>query len=112
MVFRIANLHCSGALLRGKRRLASRRLIPHITMAHANYYDPANHEGASKIVGQGIFSAKYSAGEPKSSCSKPVNSDGLLLADPVQWGSWTAPILPEKPMKKLVLAILLLSSAA
>jgi len=36
-------------------------------MAHANYYDPANHEAASKIVGQGNLSAKYSAGEPKSS---------------------------------------------
>jgi hypothetical protein len=98
--------------LRGKRRLASRRLVPHITMAHANYYDPANHEGASKIVGQGIFSAKYSAGEAKCSCSKPANSDGLLLADPVQWGRRTTPVLREKPMKKLALAILLISSPA
>jgi len=53
-------------------------------MADANYYDPANHEAASKIVGQGNLSAKCSAGEPKSSWSKPANSDGLLLADPVQ----------------------------
>jgi hypothetical protein len=60
-------------------------------MADANYYDPAHHEAASKIVGQGNPSAKYSAGEPKSSWSKPANSDGLLLADPVQWGRPTTP---------------------
>jgi hypothetical protein len=53
-------------------------------MADANYYDPANHEAASKIVSQGNLAAKCSAGEPKSSWSKPANSDGLLLADPVQ----------------------------
>jgi hypothetical protein len=55
-------------------------------MADANYYDPVNHEAASKIVGQGNFPAKYSAGKPKSSRSKPANSDGLPFADPVQWG--------------------------
>jgi hypothetical protein len=36
-------------------------------MAAANYYDPVNHEAASKIVGQGNFPAKYSAGKSKSS---------------------------------------------
>jgi hypothetical protein len=81
-------------------------------MADVNYYDPANHEGASKIVGQGNFPAKYSAGEPKSSCSTPVNSDGLLLADPLQWGRPMTPALREKMMKKLLLAILLISSPA
>jgi hypothetical protein len=58
------------------------------------------------------FPAKYSAGEPKSSWSKPANSDELLLADPVQWGRSTTPALREKLMKKLVLAILLISSPA
>jgi hypothetical protein len=62
-------------------------------MADANYYAPANHEAASKIVGQGNFPAKYSAGKPKSCRSKPANSDGLLLADPVQWGRPTTPAL-------------------
>jgi hypothetical protein len=55
-------------------------------MAHASYYAAAHHEAASKIIGQGNFSAKYSAAGPKSSCSKPANSDGLPLTDPVQWG--------------------------
>jgi hypothetical protein len=57
----------SSARLRDKRRLAPWRLVVQITIAHANYYDPADHEAASKIVGQGNLSAKYSAGEPKSS---------------------------------------------
>jgi hypothetical protein len=45
-------------------------------------------------------------------CSKPTNSDGLFLADPVQWGRPTTPALREKLMKKLLLAILLISSPA
>jgi len=44
--------------------------------------------------------------------SKPANSDGLLLADPVQWGRPTTAALREKLMKKLLLAILLISSPA
>src|SRR5713226_1042558 len=102
----------SSARLRDKRRLAPRRLVVEVMMAHANYYDPANHEAASKIVGQGNFSAKYSAGGPKSSWSKPANSGGLPLADPVQWGRPTTAALREKLMKKLLLAILLISSPA
>jgi hypothetical protein len=47
-------------------------------MADANYYDPANHEAASKIVGPGNLSAKYSAGEPKSR-SRPTLMDFLYL---------------------------------
>jgi hypothetical protein len=43
---------------RRKRRLAPRRLVFQVTMAHPNYYDPANHEAASQILGQGNFSAK------------------------------------------------------
>jgi hypothetical protein len=48
----------SSALLRDKRRPAPRRLVVQITMADANYYDAANHEAASKIIGQGSFPAK------------------------------------------------------
>jgi hypothetical protein len=31
-------------------------------MGHANYYAAANHEAASKFVGQGSFASNYSAG--------------------------------------------------
>jgi hypothetical protein len=40
-------------------------------MAGADYYVSANHEAASKFVGQRIFSAKYSAGEPKCFLLEP-----------------------------------------
>jgi hypothetical protein len=47
----------SSALSRDKRHPAPRRLVLQIAIADANYYDPANHEAASKIVGQGNLSA-------------------------------------------------------
>jgi hypothetical protein len=80
-------------------------------MGHADYYDPANHETASKFVGQKDFSATYSAGDRAELLSKPNNFHGLPAADPVQWRPDGAR-LPRKPMKKLVFAILLISSPA
>src|SRR5258708_29041054 len=50
--------------LRDKRRPAPRRLVLQVTIADANYEDPANHEAASKIVVKGTLSANYSRGEP------------------------------------------------
>jgi hypothetical protein len=81
-------------------------------MADANYYDPANHEAASKIVGQGSHSAKYSA---KANRSLPGRS-GPTLMD-FLWlirfnGVGHDARLREKLMKKLLLAILLISSPA
>src|SRR5258707_13852549 len=93
----------------GQRRLAPRRVVPHITMADANYYAPAHHEAASKIIGQGNFSAKYSAGEPKSSCPKLATSDRVFLADPVQW-KLQALVALEFPRQKTVLPTILISS--
>jgi hypothetical protein len=47
----------SSVRLRDKRRPAPRRLVLQVAMADANYYDPANHEAASQIAGQGNLPA-------------------------------------------------------
>ena len=62
IVFRIVNLLCSGAP-RAERRLACQRLVLEIAIGHADYYVPANHEAASKFLGQKIFQTKFSADE-------------------------------------------------
>jgi hypothetical protein len=43
-------------------------------MGHADYYDPANHETASKFVGQKSFAAKYSAGRRWPGAGLPPNN--------------------------------------
>jgi hypothetical protein len=65
----------------------------------------------AKIVGQGNHSAKMFGGRPQC-FRKPANSDGLPLADPLHWDRPATPALREKIMKKLLLAILLISSPA
>src|SRR5260370_40301922 len=56
-------------------------------MGHADYYVSANHETASKFVGQRIFAANYSAGKWAGLLLHEANNGGgLLLDDPVQWG--------------------------
>jgi hypothetical protein len=55
-------------------------------MGHASYYVAANHEAASKFIGQGNLSAKYSAGDlAEPLCFEAKQLYGHLLADPVQW---------------------------
>jgi hypothetical protein len=74
IVFRIINLPVGRVL-----RFAARRLVSHITMSHADYYDAANHETASKFVGQKIFRLNIQQ-------TIAVRLYGLPLTDPVQWG--------------------------
>jgi hypothetical protein len=81
-------------------------------MAIANSYVAADHEAASQFVGQNRYAVKYSAaGLARGLPLEANNCGGLLLADPVQWAGPTR-LLPEKPMKKLVFLILLVSSPA
>jgi hypothetical protein len=47
----------SSALSRDKRASRASAPCPQVAIADANYHDPANHEAASKIVGQGNLSA-------------------------------------------------------
>jgi hypothetical protein len=42
----------------------SPRPILYLTLEHRNYQRPGSHEAASKFIGQGRFSAKYSACGP------------------------------------------------
>jgi hypothetical protein len=57
-----------------------------MAIGHVSYYVAANHETASKFIGQGNFSAKYSAGDlAEPLCFEAQQLYGLLLADPVQW---------------------------
>jgi hypothetical protein len=86
--------------------------VIHITSGAADFYDSPNHETASQFVGQRKFSAKYSAGKLTDRVSLEASQlYGLLLADPLQWGR-AARVLRERVMKKLVFAILLISSPA
>jgi hypothetical protein len=56
IIFRTVNL-LQARCRETKGHPAPRRLVLQIAIADANYYDPANHEAASKIVGQGNLSA-------------------------------------------------------
>jgi len=113
-----------------------------IAIGHASFYVPADHEAASKFVGQYTFSAKYSADDwslfrferiemwlwipdlarfldanrlpLRLKTFQPgiqINFYGLPRTDPVQCDR-TAHVLREKPMKKLVFAVLLICSPA
>ena len=73
IVLRIVNLPAEDV-----RRFARQRLVSHITIAHADSYDAANHETASKIVGQKSFRLNI-----QQTIAKALY--GLLLAYPVQW---------------------------
>jgi hypothetical protein len=73
-------------------------------MGHANYYAAANHEAASKFVGQKRFAAKYLAGERVERLSTSLGRSGSM-------GHHIASC-ERKPMKKLVIAILLVASPA
>jgi hypothetical protein len=64
----------------------SQRLAHHITMPRVNYYAAANHEAASKFVGQASFTANYSANWPAEPQPEPNELYGLPPADPVEWG--------------------------
>src|SRR5437667_665196 len=85
IVFRILNLRLFRRAVARQKASRARRLVLQITMADADYYAPVHHEAASKIVGQENFPAKYSAGDRATTCLQALHSDGLLLADPVQW---------------------------
>jgi hypothetical protein len=110
IVFRILNLLFQGAWLRGKWRLVCQRLAPVDSDGHADYYDPAHHEAASKFIGQRAFWTKYAAGEQGQALSQsricfmdffwPIRFNGPNRA-------WRV-----NPMKKLVFAILLIASPA
>ena len=73
-------------------------------MGHANYYAAANHEAASKFVGQERLSAKYLAGERVERLSTSSGRSGSMGLHVV--------CCERKPMKKLVIAILLVASPA
>jgi hypothetical protein len=79
-------------------------------LGHANFYDPANHEAASKFVGQKSFAAKNSADAAgRGPAYRPTTSwtsfgrSGSMAAERC---------ICEMSMKKLVFAILLISSPA
>jgi hypothetical protein len=73
-------------------------------MGHTHYYAAANHETASKFVGQERFAAKYLAGERVERPSTSPGRSGSM-------GRHVA-CCERKPMKKLVIAILLVASPA
>jgi hypothetical protein len=73
-------------------------------MGHANYYAAANHEAASKFVGQECFAAKYLAGKRVERLSTSSGRSGSM-------GYYVA-CCERKPMKKLIIAILLIASPA
>jgi hypothetical protein len=79
-------------------------------MGHVDYYDPANHETASKFVGQESFAAKYSAGAAgRGPAYRPTTSWTSFG----RFGSMAADRrMREMSMKKLVFAVLLISSPA
>jgi hypothetical protein len=70
----------------------------------------ANHEAASKFVGQRKSAVKYAAGTLTGLLFARAQRYGLPIADPLQWDSLVG--LRETLMKKLVLAILLVASPA
>src|SRR5260221_12190414 len=72
-------------------------------MAGADYYAPANHEAASKFLIQETVSANYSpavAGRATIDFSWPIQLDRRTR------------MLRAKPMKKFLLALLLIASPA
>jgi hypothetical protein len=73
IVFRIVNLPIERVL-----RFARQRLVFHITIPQADYYDAGHHETASKFVGQKMFRLNIQQ-------SVAERLYGLPLADPVQW---------------------------
>jgi len=73
IVFRIVNLPVERVL-----RFARQRLVSHITIPQADYYDAAHHETASKFIGQKMFRLNIQQ-------SVAERLYGLPLADPVQW---------------------------
>src|ERR1700732_2307935 len=90
-------------------------------MGHASYYVAANHEAASKFIGQGNFSAKYSAGDLAEPLCFEAKQLALFRSETALWtsfgrsGSMAAERRMshrEKLMKRLVFAILLIASPA
>jgi hypothetical protein len=64
-------------------------------MGRANYYAAANHEAASKFVGQERFAAKYLAGEPVERLSTSSGRSGSM--------EHHVACCERKPTKKLVI---------
>jgi hypothetical protein len=81
-------------------------LLPEVGSAPAT----ANHEAASKFVGQRKSAVKYSAGAWTCFLLAAAQLYGLPFADPVQCDIRSA--CERKPMKKLIFAILLVASPA
>jgi hypothetical protein len=73
-------------------------------MGLADFDGAADHEAASQFVGQARLATKYSAGK----CAEPLSTSCG------QFGSMaeTVQAFAGKPMKKLILAILLIASPA
>ena len=73
-------------------------------MGFADFHADADHEAASQFVGQARLATKYSAGKWAERLSTSRGQFGSMAAKPRK--------ACGKPMKKLILAILLIASPA
>jgi hypothetical protein len=82
-----------------------------MAMGDVSYYATANHEAASKFIGQRCFAVKHSAGGPAAPRGLAQNNLMDFLW-PIRFNAAAACLSRAKPMKKLVFAILLIASPA